>query len=310
MINDTSFIPPQPLETAVLFLVFNRLSTTKQVFETIRQAKPPRLYIASDGARKTKPDEEEIVKSVRIFITQSIDWDCEVKMLFRDTNLGCKYAVSSAITWFFEHEKMGIILEDDCLPSPSFYGFCEELLEKYKDDMSVWHIGGSNFQEDNMRGDASYYFSCYSHVWGWASWANRWQSYHVELDQIQDDSFIKSTFNDRKIYDYWSKTFIKVKNKEIDTWDYQWTFTLWHNNGLSIIPNVNMISNIGFGKDATHTTSLNDKNSKKIRGNILNIIHPDTFERCIEADNYTNNSFVQQPLYKRVWKKIKMMFET
>ena len=118
-----SFTPPQPLNTAVLFLVFNRLDTTKQVFEAIREAKPPRLYIAADGARETKAGEAEKVTAVRDFILKNIDWECDIKTLFREENLGCKYAVSGAIDWFFDNEEMGIILEDDCLPSQSFFGF-------------------------------------------------------------------------------------------------------------------------------------------------------------------------------------------
>ncbi|MFP4332877.1 MAG: hypothetical protein ACLFQJ_06210, partial [Campylobacterales bacterium] len=138
------FTPPHPLKTAVLFLVFNRLDTTKQVFEAIRQAKPPRLYVAADGAREAKEGEDQKVKAIREYILQHIDWDCEVKTLFREKNLGCKIAVSSAITWFFENEEMGIILEDDCLPSQSFFWFCEELLERYKDDMRIMMVSGYN----------------------------------------------------------------------------------------------------------------------------------------------------------------------
>ena len=131
----SKFTPPHPLNTAVLFLVFNRLDTTKQVFEAIQQAKPPRLYVAADGARELKEGEAEIVKAVREFVIQNIDWECEVKTLFREQNHGCKMAVSGAIDWFFANEEKGIILEDDCLPSQSFFWFCEELLYKYKDDM-------------------------------------------------------------------------------------------------------------------------------------------------------------------------------
>ena len=156
------------LETPVLFLVFNRPDTTAQVFEAIRQAKPPRLYVASDGAREDKEGELEKVKQVREIVSQ-VDWNCEVKTLFRDKNLGCKIAVSSAIDWFFEQEEMGIILEDDCLPHPTFFRFCQELLERYRDDERIGMISGNNFQFGRKCTDYSYYFSMYSHIWGWAS---------------------------------------------------------------------------------------------------------------------------------------------
>ena len=144
MSKDNTFTPPHPLNIAVLFLVFNRIDTTKQVFEAIQQAKPPKLYIAADGARESNEGEAEKVKAVREYIMQNTDWECEVKTLFREQNYGCKMAVSGAIDWFFDNEEMGIILEDDCLPSQSFFWFCEELLERYKDDMRVGQICGFN----------------------------------------------------------------------------------------------------------------------------------------------------------------------
>ena len=137
-----------PLITPVLFIVFNRLDKTRQVFEAIRQARPPFLYIASDGARFNKEGELEKVQAVRDFIIQNIDWKCEVKTLFRKKNLGCKYAVSGAISWFFNNVDQGIILEDDCLPSKSFFWYCEELLEKYKHDNSIYLISGETHNSE------------------------------------------------------------------------------------------------------------------------------------------------------------------
>lgn len=294
-----TFVPPQPLKTAVLFMVFNRLDTTKQVFNAIQKAKPPKLYIAADGARNNKEGESEKVNAVRDFILENIDWQCEIKTLFRKKNLGCKYAVSSAITWFFEYEDRGIILEDDCLPSQSFFWFCEELLEVYKDDMRVWHIGGNNFQNGIKRGIGDYYFSKYNHVWGWASWANRYKFYDVELNNINDSGFIKNTFSSKLGIRYWNYIYKKVKAKKIDTWDYQWTFTIWKNNGLAILPNVNMITNIGFGNDATHTKSL----EKAMQNFELTIrSHPSQIINDDEADDFTLEFFYKPNSF---WKRIK-----
>jgi len=167
------FIPPHPLKTPVLFLIFKRLDTTKQVFEQIKKAKPPRLYIAADGPRDYVEGEAEKVKAAREYVLSNIDWNCEVKTLFREKNLGCGKAVSEAITWFFENEEQGIILEDDTVPSQSFFWFCEELLNRYKDEKKVWHIGGTNFQDGIIRGNGDYYFSALNHIWGWASWVDR-----------------------------------------------------------------------------------------------------------------------------------------
>ena len=281
----TIFIPPHALNTAVLFLVFNRLDTTKQVFEAIRQAKPPRLYVAADGARANKEGEADKVQAVRDYIMQNIDWKCEVRTLFREENLGCKYAVSGAITWFFENEEQGIILEDDCLPSQSFFLFCEELLERYKDDMRVGQITGDNFQNGIKRGDGDYYFSVHNHIWGWATWRDRWKEYDVSLAGMEDVEFLWQVFNDTDEKKYWEKIFYKMKNNQIDTWDYQWSFALWNVKMLTITPNINLVKNIGFGVDATHT-KLETKFSNLKTSNIIVSSHPRKVVRNYEADRY------------------------
>ncbi len=287
MIENNKFAPPHPLNTAVLFLVFNRLDTTKQVFEAIKEAKPPRLYIAADGARADKDGEDKKAQDVREFIMSNIDWNCEVKTLFREKNLGCKYAVSGAIDWFFENEEMGIILEDDCLPSRSFFWFCEELLLKYKDNMRVGEISGNNFQKGIQRGDGDYYFSIYSHIWGWATWKDRWKNYDIELDSIDNSTFINNMSLPKSTKIYWIKIFNKMKEKKIDTWDYQWTFTLWINNQLTVLPNINLVENVGFGEDATHTTGGSEfANLKAYQLKIQ--YHPDDVSANKEADIFTS----------------------
>mgnify|MGYP006413279843 FL=1 len=285
MSEATKFIPPHALNTAVLFLVFNRLDTTKQVFEAIRQAKPPRLYVAADGARANKEGEVDKAQAVRDYIMQNIDWKCEVKTLFQEENLGCKYAVSGAITWFFENEERGIILEDDCLPSQSFFWFCEELLEKYKKDMSVGQISGDNFQNGIQRGLDDYYFSIHNHIWGWATWRNRWKKYDVLLNNIEEPLFLADCFsnlNERKL---WESLFYKMKDSKIDTWDYQWSFCLWNENMLTAIPNKNLVKNIGFGSDATHTT-IETKFSNLDSHEIMINTHPNRVTQDYEADKY------------------------
>lgn len=299
------FTPPHPLNTAVLFLVFNRLDTTKQVFEAIRQAKPPRLYIAADGAREAKEGETEKVNAVREYIISNIDWECEVKTLFREQNYGCKMAVSGAIDWFFENEEMGIILEDDCLPSQSFFWFCEELLERYKDDMRVWHISGATIV--NKKNDVfSYHFSSYPGIWGWASWANRWEKYDVGINNF---IYQKSMdFNNNIDINYWKEIFLNVKENRIDTWDFQWIFTMWNSNGLSISPNLNQIQNIGFGADATHTQNQESELSKMETYNIVKIYHPYEVAIDINIDMYMKKKyFSRKSFFFKVISKIKRM---
>jgi hypothetical protein len=272
-LTETTFMPPSPLNTAVLFLVFNRPDTTRQVFRAIRKAKPPRLYVAADGPRANCEGEEEKVKAVRKYVMDNIDWDCEVKTLFRDENLGCKYAVSGAITWFFEHEEMGIILEDDCLPSQSFFWFCEELLDKYKDDQRVMQINGSCLLS-NLNLEESYFFSKYNHIWGWASWRRAWAKFSLSIDNFNSDFMqISGLFNSKNEQRYWYNIFFKYYTGQIDTWDYPWTFSVWKNNGLSANPKNNMILNIGFNKDATHTKGKN-RFSKLTMQDLTIVKHP------------------------------------
>lgn len=258
MTTPQPFTPPYPLNTAVLFLVFNRLDTTKQVFEAIRQAKPPRLYIAADGARETKDGEAEKVQAVREYVMENIDWDCKVKTLFREKNLGCKYAVSGAITWFFENEEQGIILEDDCLPSQSFFWYCEELLEKYKEDETVYLISGDARGPESFGMKEDYGFCKYPMIWGWASWARVWKNYDPEiLDWPQSkDQLIRNISNKNRTRKYWEMVFSDTYNKKIDTWDYQFSFQLLRNSAKCIVPSKNMIKNIGFGVEATHTKQV------------------------------------------------------
>lgn len=295
--DNSSFIPPHPLNTAVLFLVFKRLDTTKQVFKAIRKAKPPRLYIASDGPRKTKEDEAAKVEAVREYIMSNIDWECEVKTLFREENLGCKMAVSGAIDWFFENEEMGIILEDDCLPSQSFFWFCEELLIKYKDDLRIWHIAGSNFNFGWQRDkDYSYYFSYYGSIWGWASWRSRWQHYDVEMkhyEEIKSKNYLWDVFGNKQVAQFIIDNFEEIRNG-LDTWDYQWAYTRYINSGLSIVPTVNMIRNLGFGNDATHTLSTNDKRANM---KCLDINFPLKSPNFIIRDKVSDDKYVKEFIY-------------
>lgn len=249
------FTPPHPLNTAVLFLVFNRLDTTKQVFEAIRQAKPPRLYIAADGARETKEGEAEKVQAVRDYVMENIDWDCEVKTLFREKNLGCKYAVSGAITWFFENEEQGIILEDDCLPSQSFFWYCESLLNHYGEDKRIFSISGNLRENYEVPSGGSVYKSHFFNMWGWATWRHQWQKYSVDYFDTEGVEFLNncSFLNYMGGIRYWIDIFNKMKGESINTWDYQATFLSFSETLYNLYPSVNLVKNLGFGEDATHT---------------------------------------------------------
>jgi hypothetical protein len=248
---NANFFEPALLKTAVLFLVFNRPDETKKVFEAIRKAKPPRLYVAADGPREGLADEAKRVEIVRKIVT-AVDWSCKVKILFREKNLGCKIAISSGITWFFEQEEQGIILEDDNLPDQSFFVFAEHMLEKYKEDKEIWQICGNNPKNPGL--DSSEYFlSKTPSCWGWASWRDRWSNYDVNMNYWHKKS--KLTIHDkvpRYVYRDYKNCFKQTKLGLVDTWDYQWTCLILVNNGFVIKPYANLISNIGaIGLNAT-----------------------------------------------------------
>lgn len=242
---------------AVLFLVFNRPDVTEKVLAAIRKAKPPRIYVAADGPRSNRLAEAVACSAVRRMVIEGIDWPCTVNTLFREQNLGCRQAVSSAIDWFFKHEEAGIILEDDCMPHPSFFSYCEELLHHYRHDTRVMHISGSNI----MRGwvhdpDYSYYFSHHAAIWGWASWRRAWQHYDAftpQLPEIYRKKYLWEHFFNRLEARMFLRPLWATHVGKLDTWDYQWSFAILAQSGLSIMPTTNLISNIGFGKGATHT---------------------------------------------------------
>lgn len=288
----------------ILFIVFNRPSTTKRVFEAIRAARPERLYFAADGPRGAVQTDNAKSDEVKKII-DDVDWPCEVKTLFQKKNLGCKWGPITAIDWFFENEEAGIILEDDCLPDSSFFSFCAELLSYYKNDERIMHISGNNFQRGIKRGDASYYFSKYSHSWGWATWRRAWVKFHPAINGFTDfdkSGSIKRVPVSRVAQNFWLKNF-RSTIKGNDSWDSLWMYTVWYNDGLCILPNVNLVTNIGFGEDATHTKKSNGKDETR-SGGIDKVTHPKEALLDQEADEYAYDTLFKQHLIARIISRI------
>jgi len=241
------------LKTPILFIVFNRPETTAKVFETIRQAKPTRLFVAADGSRDGRAGEKELCATVRQIAT-NVDWPCQVETLFREKNLGCKNAVSSAITWFFNNVEQGIILEDDCLPNQSFFTFCELMLEKYRDTEKVMMVSGINRLDAN-EADKDYFFSRLYSIWGWATWKRAWQKYDIEMtgwEQRRKNNELAKMFTHKRMTNVYAEIFDSVYINKVDTWDAQWAYSCLFNNGLSITPKYNLVSNIGSAGTHTH----------------------------------------------------------
>lgn len=278
------------LKTPVAFLIFNRPDLTSIVFEAIAQTKPKKLLVVADGPRF--PEDAEKCRQARAVI-ERVDWDCEVLTNFSEINLGCKYRVSSGLDWIFSQVEEAIILEDDCLPAESFFYFCQTLLDHYRDDERIMHISGNNFQFGQSRTEYSYYFSTYPHIWGWASWRRAWKHYDVHIktwSEYKGLDVLSYICENPCEQQYWIDIFDRVFNGAIDTWDYQWVYACWSQNALAILPDSNLVSNIGFGVDETHTSNSENPLSKLPLTDIWEIKHPPLIVRHREADNYTFNS--------------------
>ncbi|MBU7581631.1 MAG: glycosyltransferase family 2 protein [Nostoc sp. TH1S01] len=267
------------MKTPVALLIFNRPDTTEKVFAAIRQAKPPQLLVIADGPRPDRPDDVQNCAAARAIISQ-VDWDCQVLKNYSDVNLGCGRRVSSGLDWVFSIVERAIILEDDCLPHPSFFRFCEELLEKYQDDERIMTILGTNGLSQWKSDRLSYHF-CYwpSPVWGWASWSRAWSCYKYDIKawanpKVQQQ--IRDFMADDALFLGMAWRFQKAYLHEVDTWDWQWYFAILSNSGMTIVPSVNLVANIGFGPEATHTKSRRNRIVNRRTYSVeFPLIHPD-----------------------------------
>lgn len=280
---------------AVLFIIFNRPDTTQQVFNAIKKAAPSQLFVAADGPRNNKPGEKELCEQTRSIINQ-INWPCELKTFYRHENVGCNIAVTSAINWFFTHVEEGIILEDDCLPHYHFWEYMALLLEQYRDNEKVKMIGANNFQHDIQRGNASYYFSNIPHIWGWATWKRAWLQYDFEIaahwSKKEASEFISSSFPSPTAIAFWNKMFRYLKEGRPITWDYRLPYSIWKHKGVTVIPNVNLVSNIGFNQQGTNAKDANSPLANKETFPILPLHHPSTIIQNEEADLYYCNHYL------------------
>ena len=240
--------------TPILLIFFNRLETVEQVIESIRKAQPSKLFLAADGPRSNVKADIENCRKTRELVDSMIDWDCKVHRLYSDENLGCGRGPASAITWFFNHVEEGIVLEDDCVPLASFYPFCQELLEKYRKDDDVMHISGTTFFDNHISSD-SYFYSKFSIGWGWATWKRAWAKFSYEILETQEEIKCSLTnhLNANELK-YWIPRLMQLKYyNEDDIWDVQWSYTILKNKAYGIIPSKNLVDNIGFSEEATHT---------------------------------------------------------
>ena len=298
----------------ILFIFFNRKEIALESFEKIRKIKPQKLYLASDGHRESKSGEAEKVSEIRNIILQQIDWDCDIHTLFHEANLGCADAVYQAIDWLFEKEEKGIILEDDCVVQDSFFPFVEELLEKYENDFRIGMIDGANYIRYEIKD--SYCFSKYKSTNAWATWRRAWKNMDMSMKWRKTSYFksiLKNTGYCGKDVNYWKYRLKAIDKKQVSAWDWQWYFTLASQNQLSIFPKVSLVSNIGFGAEATHTTEKDDK--KYLAKDELNFplthplyVVPDTkFDKAFYKNNDDFIDFIRRCLPFGVKNRLKKL---
>jgi hypothetical protein len=242
--------------TPVVLILFKREDTTARVFEAIRAARPPKLLVIADGPRNDA--EREACRRTRAIVDR-VDWPCEVLRDFSDANLGCRRRIATGLDWAFGQVEEAIVLEDDCLPHPSFFRYCDELLARYRDDPRVRMISGPALQHGRQLGDATYFFSRYPMIWGWASWRRAWRDYDLAMKgwpAFRDGGGLTRLFGDPAIVAYWRNIFETLRlDDKPNTWDYQWVFSCFAHDGLIANPNVNLVTNIGHGVEATHTAA-------------------------------------------------------
>ncbi len=269
---------PPPLVTPVLLVIFNRPDTTRQVFERIRAARPRELFVAADGPRPGRADDAERCAAARAIVAR-VDWDCEVRTLFRDVNTGLKRAVASSIDWFFGEVSEGIVLEDDCLPSPSFFSFCQELLARYRDDERVMQISGNNYLMGRRAIAESYYFSRLSDIWGWATWRRAWRWFDLRMEtfpRFRDHGRLADSVPDPAIAAWLMSYFEDAYRASGDRgiWSTAWMYAMCAQNGLTIVPRVNLVANVGFEGDGTNASGWFRPYAEVPESTMDDLVHP------------------------------------
>ncbi len=276
------------LQTPIAFCVFNRPDVTGRVFEEIAKQRPRHLLVIGDGPRADHPEDPELIIRTRQILDR-IDWPCDLRTCFAEQNLGCGKRMGTGITWAFEQFEELIILEDDCLPNPSFFGFCENLLSRFRDHPKIKMISGNNFAPTS-KSQQSYYFSKWPLIWGWASWRHAWNNFNNVTPPKNDfelTSILRQVHTNSDELTRWTAIMKDFFAGKIDTWDFHWTYSIWQQQGLTVLPRENLVSNIGFGPNATHTTDQQSPLANIPTHEISKLLHPSFIEADTVADRWT-----------------------
>jgi len=289
-------------EPAVAYVAFNRPDLTRRSFGAIREFRPKRLFLICDGPREANVSDEFLCTQVRQILS-SVDWPCDVSTDFAEKNMGCKARLVSGLNWVFSNVESAIIIEDDCVAGPSFFSFCKVLLDRYANEKAISVVTGNNFQQGIARGDYSYYFSRINTCWGWATWRRAWAVNDPNIEfwpSWKASDQWRMLFRCDKQRLFWEAAFDKSYANEIDTWDFAWTASVWRNGGLTIAPNVNLVANVGFDRNATHTKQPNPLLSGLATGELERILHPSEIIVNEDADDFVFNTIFDPPRRSRL----------
>lgn len=283
----------------ITFITYNRPDTAEAVLNTIHRARPERLFVIADSP--APGDEKNIARCELVrSLVDAVDWDCEVHRNYAEEHMGLQKRIPSGLSWVFDQVSDSIILEDDCLPHPSFFSYCSALLDRYRDDERIMAISGENFAaaQGFRRGEYSYYFSKYFHCWGWASWARAWKKRDCSLSNwpdFRDGGGLDALCRDSAERSYWIERMDKEAASPVKSWDYTYMYSCWVQSGLSILPNVNLVSNIGFGRGGTYATDAYSWQANLPTEDIGELKHPPFVFRNEQADRYEFEFSRQKP---------------
>jgi len=300
------------MQTPVVLLIFNRPDTTRRVLEVVRAARPSTLLVVADGPRPHVSSDEERCAETRALI-DGVDWVCDVRRHYADANMGLADRVAGGLTWAFGQVEAAIILEDDCVPHPSFFRFCAELLDRYALDTRIMAIAGDNFQFSARTAEYSYYYSRYPHCWGWATWRRAWRFYDHSMaawPQVRERKLLDGILESRSASRDWTRIFDATYTGRVNSWANRWTLACWLQNGLTILPAVNLVSNIGFGSLGTHTRDDSPFGNMEVHPLEFPLKHPPYVVRDAAADWITQRTLFRRPnLWQRVAYRIRHIRE-
>lgn len=288
------------MNTPVALIIFRRPGLTARVLDAVAQARPRTLLVIADGPRADRPDDAAACTAARAVIDR-VDWDCAIVKNYADVNLGCGRRPGTGVSWVFEQVEQAIVLEDDCVPHPSFFRFCDELLERYRDDERVMHITGTTYRAHEIPTPYSYFFSQFNGCWGWATWRRAWRHFDASVrlwPELRDTTWLKDLVEDPDAVRYWAHEFDVAYQRrgDVDYWDHQWTFACWAHSGLSIAPRVNLVTNVGCGADSTHFGENDPLGNVPSHEMMFPLVHPPNVLQRRHADR----EFLQQLVLPRL----------